>query len=236
MEDYIVLKNALTASDIEHLKTIKEVLRDDPESHKPRAVNGKRHNNVYNITNKTKYHEDLIFEWLDRFMPWDKNVYEYWGVNFYDLQQPYALHSDGNDTRRAFYQGIIPLSIEPSDKDAYTIVFDQTADTNVEWIAPVYNKPADYQPFYNKGIRDPNYFGGWSDEYKISDDVGRKHWGSKWDTTFREAYKGFSIKYEYKWEVGDIFFFDSKFTHCATELEEKGISQKTGLLFCLNRK
>lgn len=236
MENYIVLKNILKSEDIDYLKKIKEKLKNDPESHKPRAVNGKRANNVYNITNKTVYHEDLIFDWLDQFMPWDKEIYEYWGVNFYDLQNPYALHSDGNDTRRAFYQGIIPLSVEPDDKEAYTIIFDQTADTNVEWISPVYGKPDDYEPFYNKGIRDPNYFGGWSDEYKIPDEVGYKHWGSKWDTTFREAYKGFSIKYEYKWEVGDIFFFDSKFTHCATELVEKGIHQKTGLLFCLNRK
>lgn len=236
MEDCIILKNVLKPEDIEYLKGIKELLKNDPESHKSRATHGKRANNVYNITEKTIYKNNLIFEWLDQYMPWDREVYEYWGVNFYDLQNPYALHSDGNDTCKTFYQGIIPLSIEPSSKEAYTVIFDQTADTNVEWIAPIYGKPDDYTPFYNKGIRDPRYFGGWSDEYKISDEHGYKHWGSKWDTTFREAYKGFSIKYEYKWEVGDIFLFDSKFTHCATELLEKGIHQKTGLLFCLNRR
>lgn len=232
-DDTITIKHALSKDDINWLFSIKEKLRNDPESHKPRAVKEGRANNVYNITNKTVFHEDEMFEWIAKFLPFDQNEYEFYGVNFYDLQVPYALHTDTSPV--SFYQGIIPLSIDPVDADTHTVIFDQTATENVEWIAPVYNKPDDYAPFYNKPIRDPNYFGGWTDEYKISDEDLKKHWTNHWEF-WKEAYKGFSIKCEYKWQVGDIFLFDSKFAHCATHLKEKGINQKTGLLFILNRK
>ena len=232
-DDTILLENALSADDIKWLFSVKEQLRNDPESHKPRATRGGRANNIYNMTDKTVFHDERMFEWIAKFLPFNKDEYEFYGVNFYDLQVPYALHTDTSPV--SFYQGIIPLSIDPPDADTHTLIFDQTATENVEWISPVYNKPADYTPFYNKPIRDPSYFGGWTDEYKISDEDLKKHWVNHWEF-WKEAYKGFSIKCAYKWQVGDIFLFDSKFTHCATNLEQKGIKQKSGLLFILNRK
>lgn len=232
-DDTIVLKNVLTADDIKWLFSVKEQLRTDPESHKPRMVKDGRSNNVYNMTDKTVFRDEQMHEWIAKFLPFDPDEYEFYGVNFYDLQVPYALHTDTSPV--SFYQGIIPMSIEPEVVDTHTVIFDQTAEENVEWIAPAYNKPDDYKPFYNKGIRDPNYFGGWTDEYKISEEALKRHWVDHWDF-WKEAYKGFSIKCEYKWNIGDIFIFDSKFAHCATNLHLKGIAQKTGLLFILNRK
>lgn len=166
--------------------------------------------------------------------PFDRSAYSFYSANFYDLYNSYALHCDNLGDGRGYYQAVIPLEVPP--QPTYTIVFDQTASENVEWISPFYRKPAGYKPFHNKPIYDASWFGNWRDEYRISEEDGAKYWGPAWAETFREAYKGFSIKCAYRWSVGDVLIFNSRFAHCASDLRQLGIEKKTGLLICLERK
>ena len=156
-------------------------------------------------------------------------------MNYYKLQKPYSLHCDNLGPGKGFYQIVLPLSFSPENTAPHTIIFDQTSETYTEWIAPIYEKPKDYKPFRNKPILDPNYYGGWSDEFKIPEEMGQLYWGSRWDGFYREAYKGFSIRHAYQWKPGEAFVFDSKFNHCASQLEQDIRQEKIGLLVCLER-
>jgi len=142
-------------------------------------------------------------------------------VNFYDIVKPYGMHSD---TVRYNMQGIIPL--EFIGGDAYTLVYDQTANTNIEWM---FEKPADYKPFFNKPVKDASTITGWSPGQKIPDQDGIKYWKDQWRSYYKRAYEGFSIKHSYKWNIGDIFLFHSKYLHSATCSQ----SRKKGIMFCL---
>lgn len=161
--------------------------------------------------------KERIMEKIHSYYP-DKNIYT---VNFYDIVKPYGMHSD---TVKYTMQGIIPL--EFIDGSAYTLIYDQTSDTNIELVPE--DKPEDYKPFYNKGVRDPSTIQGWSHGYKISEEDGVKYWKKQWNY-YREAYKGFSIKYSYEWKIGDIFLFHTKYLHSATCSQ----SRKKGIMFCL---
>lgn len=232
----IILKNHLNSEDIRYLRMMKEICKMDPNSVKSRADTGQGSNTVYVMTNKTTVQLQEIAKWINRKLPFeDKDAYEFHSANFYEIQIPYALHSDTSPDKKYYYQGIIPLGIDPVDKDAYTLIFDQTAEENVEWIHPVFNKPDDYVPFNNIPVRDPNYFANWKQGYKLEEQDCKRWFGNTW-RYWQTAYEGFTLHTEYKWSIGDIFLFDSRHVHCASGIKDKGIKSKEGLLFILKKK
>ena len=167
-------------------------------------------------------------------LPFVRSDYEIDSIQFYHIENPYALHSDGLGKGNVFFQLIIPLKVVP-DTSTYTIVYEQKTDIRTEWISKAFDKPEDYEPFYNLPIYDPSHFEGWEDRQRISEEDGKKYWGEAWDKVYREAYHGFSIKHVYEWKVGGLFCFDSRFTHSATEFKHKGIQYKEGILFLLKK-
>lgn len=234
-KDFYLFSKYFDDSEVQMLLKEMKRLEDDPDSKKPRAHDPLgRANFLYIIHHKTE-----LFSWLKRriepALPFKDVDYRYYSMNFYRLQIPYALHCDNLGEKEGFYQMIIPLSYEPADTPPTTIIFDQTSSTYTEWISPAFNKAPDYKPYRNKPIYDPNWYGEWSDEYKISEADGLKYWGKKWDEMYREGYKGFSIRKAYQWQVGDLFIFDSKFNHCASHLGDGLTRQKEGILVCLER-
>jgi len=232
-EDIYTKKNALSAADIAWLKSEMEILKNLPEASENRTQKHGRQNRIYLV--RKHYSVRKQFEdFLSGLMPFSRDTYRFHSINFYELQNSYGLHCDNLGEERGFYQAIIP--IECPKEPTYTVIFDQTATENVEWVSPVFNKPKDYKPHYNRPIFDANWFGNWKNEYRITDSEGEKFWGERWNTYLSEAYKGFSIKHAYEWTTGDLFLFNSRFTHCASDLEAFGIEQKTGLLMCLEKR
>ncbi len=234
--DYYVLRDVFTSSEISQLKSKMTELRENPYSKKDRASDPKgRKNQLFVIQPPFQLFKDMA-ERLDRELPFAREDYDYFSMNFYELQIAYALHCDNLGKDEGHYQMVIPLDFEPQNRAPYTIIFDQTSPTHTEWVSPVYKKGPDYKPYHNKPIFDPTYYPNWSDDYKISEEDGVKYWGSWWEQTYREAYKGFSIKYAYQWKIGDIFVFNSKFNHCASFLDIEGMTKKkTGILVCLQQ-
>lgn len=234
-KDYYVLENSFSPEEIAKLKEERERLKNDPNSKKDRAEELGKKNQLYIIHPKSELFSKLK-EKVGPLLPFSKDDFEYYSMNFYHLQLPYGLHCDYLGPEKGHYQIVIPLEINEGERPPYTIIFDQTSPINTEWISKVYNKPADYKPFHNKPIYDPTYYPGWKDEYLISDSDGVKYWGEYWNLTYREAYKGFSIKYAYPWKVGDLFLFDSRYNHCASMLGLQNFPQtKDGILICLQR-
>lgn len=231
-EDIYIKKDVLSLKDIEWLRTEHETLRQAPQNVTQRTQTSTRSNKLFKILRDNPLHQKISAFFLDIF-PFNKVEYSYFSINYYELQNSYGIHCDNLGEKRGFYQAVIPIICPP--QPTYTIVFDQTASENVEWVAPCFNKPPDYKPHYNKPIFDANLFGGWKDEPLISEEEGLRYWGPRWQQTFHKAYRGFSIKCAYEWHVGDIFIFNSKFLHCASELEKLNIESKTGLLICLQR-
>lgn len=233
-EDFYILENQLSKSEIAWLRSEYNKMKSSPELALNRVKKGNKQNRLFiikpenSLRNKLETHFQKLF-------PFPADIYDFYSLNFYLLENPYALHCDNLGPEKGFYQAVIPLEIEPN-KPTYTIVFDQTSNENTEWVAPIYGKPKDYKPFYNKPIFDPNYYGHWTNEYKIDEQDGVRFWGDTWKKTFREAYKGFSIKIAYQWSIGDIFLFESQFNHCASELAGLGVKHKSGLLICLRTK
>ncbi len=211
-----------------------EKLRNDPTSIRDRTAEKAKKNQLFIIKPGTPLRQELEPLFLKLF-PFDPQTYSFYSIHFYEISVPYVLHCDHLGPDKGFYQAVIPLSTTPQG-DTHTIIFDQTADINTEWIAPQYRVPQGYVPFHNKPIYDPNYFGGWSNEYKISEEEGAKFWGPEWSRLYREAYKGFSIKHAFKWNMGDVLLFNSQYVHCAAEMAFKGIQKKCGLLICLEKR
>lgn len=232
-EDIYIQKNILTPADIQWLKSELNVLKSQPDVAAPRTKKNERFNQLYMVRHPAPLRQN-IEDFFSKLFPFDQNEYAFYSVNFYELQNSYGLHCDNLGSGRGFYQAVIP--IECPQKPTYTVVFEQTASENVEWVSPIFKKPTDYKPHHNKPIFDANWFGGWRDEHRIPYEQGEHFWGPRWKETFYEAYKGFSVKCAYEWSVGDIFIFNSSFTHCASELETLNIPSKTGLLMCLQRR
>jgi hypothetical protein len=233
-EDFYLLKNSLTPAEVNQLLNIKQALEANPESVAKRASDAfNRHNYIYRLKDFMPEYQVLKELVISR-LPFRKEDYELEVMNFFTIQKPYSLHCDNLGTNEGFYQVIIPLEVKPL-LPTYTILFDQTSPYNTEWIAPSYNKDPDYKPFHNTPIYDPKFYPGWSDQYKITEEDGLQYWGDTWEETFREAYKGFSIKHCYQWSIGDLFIFNSQFNHCSSELMSLGVDSKTGLLACLKR-
>jgi hypothetical protein len=232
----IILENHFNSEDLEYLRKLKAICKEDPNSIRSRLSLQKRSNKLYVCSNKTIVNHNDIAKWINERLPFEnKDEYEFQSINFYEIQVPFGMHSDTSADQKYFYQGIIPLGVDPADKDAYTLIFDQTSEENVEWIHPIYEKPDDYKPFFNKPVRDPYYFDNWKPDYKLSDEDCKKWFGNHWKY-WQTAYEGFTVHTEYKWNIGDLFLFDSRHMHCATALEEKGINSKEGLLFILKKK
>lgn len=232
----ILLKNHFSNEDIEFLRQLKNICMKDPNSSRVRMTTKKRNNKLFVCSNKTLISHKALAEWINERLPFEhKRKYEFQSINFYEIQVPFGMHSDTSADQKYFYQGIIPLGVTPKDKDAYTLIFNQTAEENVEWVHPIFEKPDDYQPFFNKPIRDPNYFNNWKSGYKLPEEDCKKWFGKNWEY-WQTAYEGFTVHTEYKWNIGDLFLFDSRNMHCATALEEKGIDFKEGLLFILKKK
>jgi len=211
MSDIITLESVLSEDSINWFLNAMNSI-EDPQG---RAGNNKLYVPKGELEKQVK---QRIMEKINYLYP-AKNIDR---VNFYDIDNPYGMHSD---TVKFTMQGIIPL--EFIDGSAYTLIYDQTADTNIELVPK--DKPADYEPFFNKGVRDPSTIQGWSPGYKISEEDGLKYWPTQW-YYYREAYKGFSIKHSYEWKIGDIFLFHTKYLHSATCSQ----SRKKGIMFCLN--
>lgn len=230
----IILKNHFDQQEIEYLYKLQNICRSDPLSVRSRYSTNTRNNKLYVCTQKTQVKHSELARWIAKKLPFEKNEYQFQSINFYNIQIPFALHSDTSSDQKYFYQGIIPLAVYPKDKDAYTLIFDQTAEENVEWVAPIYEKPKDYKPYVNKPIRDPSYFKNYQTGYKLNDNDCKKWFGASWKY-WQTAYEGFTVHTEYKWNIGDLFLFDSRHLHCATNLEEKGIDSKEGLLFVLQK-
>ena len=211
MDDIIRLEQVLSDDDVSWFKNTMDSITD-PQA---RAGDNKLYIPRGDLGEQVK---KLI---LEKIHPWYPNK-EIHTVNFYDITKPYGMHSD---TVKYTMQGIVPL--EFIDGDAYTLIYDQTSDTNIELVSA--DKPLDYKPFFNKGVRDRSTIEGWSPGYKISDEDGIKYWQKQWKW-YKEHYMGFSIKYSYKWKINDIFMFHTKYLHSATcsQLRKKGI------MFCLN--
>tara|TARA_A100001035_G_scaffold188510_1_gene150445 strand:- start:383 stop:1051 length:669 start_codon:yes stop_codon:yes gene_type:complete len=211
MDDIITLKNILSNDDINWFLDAMDSIKDPQD----RAGSNKLYIPRGELGEQVKLR---VLEKINSLYP-DKNIHT---VNFYDIVKPYGMHSD---TVKFTMQGIIPL--EFIDGSAYTLIYDQTSDTNIELVPE--DKPEDYKPFFNKGVRDPSTIQGWSPGYKISEEDGIKYWKKQWHY-YREAYKGFSIKHSYEWKIGDIFLFHTKYLHSATCSQ----SRKKGIMFCLN--
>lgn len=234
-EDVYLIKNSLALHDIEQLITIKRRLENNPFSTVKRAADTLNRKNYIYLIKEFMPEYSLLQDFVRARLPFPDESYIIDTMNFYTIEKPYALHCDNLGPDKGFYQVIIPLEIKPQ-KQTYTILFDQTSDHNTEWIAPAYKKSPDYKPFHNIPIYDPTLYPGWTDEYKISSSDGQRYWGASWDQLFREAYKGFSIKYAYEWSIGDVFIFNSHFNHCSSDLIELGVHSKTGLLICLMKQ
>lgn len=235
-KDYYVFENVFTEDEIDHLKEQMKLLEDDPISKKNRAQDssGKK-NKLFVIRKQTRLFQDLKTK-ITPILPFNKDSFDYFSMNFYHLQLPYGLHCDNLGDELGHYQIVIPLEFEEDKIPPSTILFDQTSPTYTEWISPVYNKPKDYKPFRNKPIFDPTYYPGWKNKYRISEKDGYKYWGKWWDLTYRDAYKGFSIKYAYQWKLGDLFLFNSQLNHCASILDDNNTSKtKDGILVCLQK-
>lgn len=211
MDDIHTIDTILSEQDISWFKNAMDSIKD------PQARAGE--NKIY--IPRGELEEQVETRIIDKIRPWypDKEIHT---VNFYDITSPYGMHSD---TVKYTMQGIIPL--EFIDGDAYTLIYDQTSDTNIELLSK--DAPADYKPYFNKGVRDRTTIEGWSPGYKISEEDGKKYWQDKW-LWYREHYMGFSIKHSYKWNIGDIFMFHTKYLHSATCSQ----SRKKGIMFCLN--
>lgn len=220
MDDIVVYENVLNDKDLLWFEQKK-----DQSIIVPRSKKDDRKNILYQWHMPEQQKE--IENYLYRFTKYKPNYEYFFSSQIYDIQIPYAIHSDTNGE----YQGIVPMDIDPADKQTYTLIFDQTTKINSEYIHPLMQKDSNYKPHFNKAVYDPTEFEGWTDEYKISDEDGQKYWGDTWFGFNKEIYKGFSIKHAYQWNVGDIFMFHSKYMHAATNMNTKGINKKTGLLF-----
>lgn len=211
MDDIHTIDTILSEQDISWFKNAMDEITD------PQARAGD--NKIY--IPRGELGEQVETRIIDKIGPWypNKKIHT---VNFYDITKPYGMHSD---TVMFTMQGIIPL--EFIDGSAYTLIYDQTSDTNIELVPD--DKPEDYKPYFNKGVRDRTTIEGWSPGYKISEEDGIKYWKEQWHY-YREAYKGFSIKHSYEWKIGDIFLFHTKYLHSATCSQ----SRKKGIMFCLN--
>lgn len=224
----VVLENVLSDGEIKHLKSWYETLAKDDRNNRSRASNALtgRKNSI------TRIPPDQWPEFSEMITPrlgLQDFIYE--NIQFYTTQNTYHLHSDtGKDDAIGFVQGVIPIDIQPSNIDTYTIIFDQTVHFSSEWIHPSFNKGRYYEPFVNIATRDPSIYEGWSDEYKIDDQTGRMLWYDQWPF-WKEAYKGFSIKHLFKWRIGDILMFDRTFLHAASLIDKAGIQHKSGVLF-----
>lgn len=232
-EDIYIQRNVLSPSDIQWLKEEMNTLRNQPENLAPRTIKNQRFNQLFMVRHPAPVRQ-RIEDFFTKLFPFDREEYSFYSINFYEQQNSYGLHCDNLGEGRGFYQAVIPIVCP--EQPVHTIIFDQTASENVEWVSPVFKKPADYKPHHNRPIFDANWFGEWRNEHRISQADGEKFWGPRWNETFHEAYKGFSIKCAYNWSVGDIFIFKSEYTHCASELEKLNIPSKTGLLMCLQKK
>lgn len=238
LDDIYVFENYFSPERLNWFANEMERLRHDPKAIRDRTSEKMKKNQLMIIRPGTSLRDDLENLFSEMF-PFQKSTYRFYSTNFYEIRVPYVLHCDNLGEQKGFYQVVVPLDVSPADGqvagDTYTIIFDQTADINSEWIAPVYRVPEGYKPFHNKPIYDPSYFGGWTNEYKISEEDGLKYWGPEWGRLYREAYKGFSIKHAFKWRMGDVLVFNSKYVHCAAEMGFKGIEKKSGLLVCLEK-
>lgn len=231
LQDIYTFENQFSKNRIDWFRLEMEKLRLDKTAVRQRTTEEKKKNQLFMIKPGTPL-RDEIEELFSDIFPFERTKYKFYSTNFYEISIPYILHCDNLGEGRGFYQMVVPLEIAPV-AETYTLIFDQTSDKNTEWISPAYRHKPDYKPHHNVPIYDPNYFGGWSDEYKISDHDGEKYWGPEWARLYREAYKGFSLKKAFKWNVGDALLFHSKYNHCAAEMSFRGIERKSGLLICL---
>ena len=228
-----VFEGILDADEIKQLKAWYELLKADQSNNHARAANQKtgRRNFITAVAEDefAKFHEMVGSRLQLRDFCYDT-------VQFYNIQNPYHLHSDtGKNNDIAYKQGVVPLEVNPVGVDTYTVIFDQRVYFSSEYIHPSYMKSPRYEPFYNIGTWDPSTYEGWTDEYKIPDDIGQQLWLDKWPY-WREVYKGFSIKSIFKWKIGDVLVFDRSLLHAASLLDVAGIENKIGILFLTDHR
>jgi hypothetical protein len=223
-----VLENVLSSEEVKWLLDWFTQLRKDEANNRSRASDIRTSRKNY----LTIINDDNLPTFSNMITPkLNLQDFIYESVNFYKIEKPYHLHSDtGKDNTVVLKQGVIPLEVNPNNIDTYTVIFDQKVYFSSEYIHPLFKKEPTYQPFYNIGTWDPSYYEGWSDEYKISDEMGSMIWYDKWPY-WKEVYKGFSIKHVFKWKVGDILLFDRSLLHASSLLDIAGIDHKIGILF-----
>lgn len=221
-----VLKNVLNTDEVENLKRIyRDIKIAKPDRTKSRAILVDRKNEITTLKEEDFHEVDRIIKSKLNLLP-----FKYESMNFYKIQNPYHLHSDtGKNNRISYIQGVIPLEIVPA-VEAKTVIFDQRVYFSSEYIFPNVGKNPDYEPFNNIGTWDPSIYEGWSDEYKITEEQAKEIWYDKWEYWI-ERHKGFSIKYVYKWNIGDILLFERSLLHAASMIKEAGLDYKSGLLF-----
>lgn len=220
-----VLKNVLSNDEISSLHALYNKLKANNKYKRSRIIHGDRSNELTVI--EPEYHEEVnkILTPKLKMLP-----FEYETMNFYKIQNPYHLHSDtGKNNRVSYLQGVIPLGIEPK-KNAKTVIFDQRVYFSSEYVFPGLNKDPEYVPFHNIATRDPSIYEGWTNEYNITEEQAKSIWYDKWEF-WMEHYKGFSIKYIYEWNVGDILLFERSLLHASSLIKEAEIDYKLGLLF-----
>lgn len=223
--DPLVLNNVLSKNDIYELKNFRTFLKNsDPTLIRSRKIEGKRSNELTIIPYEYFEKINLIIQDKINLLP-----FKYESMNFYTIQNPYHIHSDTGKNNRISYKIIlIPLEIDPK-KDAKTIIFDQRCYFSSEYVFPHFDNDPKYEPFYNIPIRNPSFFEGWSIENKITEEQAKSFWGEKWEFWLRQ-YEGFSVKFEYNWNIGDILIFDRSSLHASSLLQENNIDYKSGIL------
>lgn len=223
-----VYENLLDPGEVARLLSWYEELKSNDANNIARAFNQKTGRRNF-ITPVSDYNFSIFHEQVGSRLNLRDFVYD--TVQFYNIQNPYHIHSDtGKNNVIAYKQGVVPLEVNPSGQETYTVIFDQRVYFASEYIHPLYKKSPRYEPFYNIGTWDPTTYEGWSDEYKIPDDVGEKLWLDQW-SYWREVYKGFSIKAIFPWKIGDVLVFDRSLLHAASLLDVAGVENKVGILF-----
>jgi hypothetical protein len=220
-----VLKNVLSNDEISSLHTLYNKLSTIDEYKKLRTVRDSRVNEITTI--RPEYREEV-----NKILISKLNIlpFEYESMQFYKIQNPYHIHSDtGKNNRVSYLQGVIPLGIEPK-KTAKTVIFNQRVYFSSEYVFPGIGKDPGYEPFNNIATRDPSIYEGWTNTHNITEDQAKSIWYDKWEY-WMEHYKGFSIKYIYEWNVGDILLFERSLLHASSLIQEAEIDYKLGLLF-----
>ena len=130
---------------------------------------------------------------------------------FHQNKFPYGVHTDsGYEPDELIYkQGIIPLEINPTEHDVYTIIFHQKVyhsyGISLEKISDI-QKENWYQPIKNK---------------KQTDHIPLD----------QKFFQFLSPALNFKWKIGDMAIWDRAHLHCSSEFELTGIQEKLGLMW-----